>query len=86
MASQTRKPLRTVVWTHGSPPYALLYRDGNQAVPVELQSFRPDPTRVLTARGPKTKHAATVAFVRKPHGLQAVKSVTLSQETYVRVR
>jgi len=53
MAFQIRKPLRTLVWTHGSPPFALYYRDGTRSVPVELQSFRPDPTGVLTGGAKK---------------------------------
>ena len=40
--------LATKIWIAGSPrPFALFYQNGSDVVPVELQSFRPDPENYL---------------------------------------
>nr|QBK86704.1 MAG: uncharacterized protein LCMAC103_00330 [Marseillevirus LCMAC103] len=86
MTIAARKTLDTVVWIHGTPPYALYYKNGSKDVPVELQSFRPDPSRVLSDLA--KKYAATLTFEKKPFGIQGVRRMAVHgcKQIFVRVR
>ena len=75
--------LQTTVWLSGTPPYILYYTQGRRTIPVELQSFRPDPSRVLAVGA---RYAATVILEEKPHGIIDVRSVDVDGRRFVRVR
>ena len=64
---------KTKVWIVGSPPYALCYQqDPKTVVPVELQSFRPDPVYYLK----KTqKYRAILFFETKNYTLEFLRKV-----------
>ena len=68
---------KTKVWIVGSPrPYDLYYRNSsNAAVPVELQSFRPDPENYLNRN---QKYRAVLFFETKHRSLEFLRKVVVS--------
>ena len=62
----------TKVWIVGSPPFALCYQTASNTVPVELQSFRPDPENDLkTTR----KYRAVLFFETKNCPLEFLRKI-----------
>ena len=62
----------TKVWIVGSPPFALCYQNASKTVPVELQSFRPDPENYLE----KTrKYRAVLFFETKNCPLEFLRKI-----------
>jgi hypothetical protein len=70
----------TKIWIAGSPrPYVLCYRKAwhasKGAVPVELQSFRPDPENYLRKN---RKYEATLVFETNKPALEFLRRVIVS--------
>ena len=67
----------TKIWIAGSPrSYALCYQNASKVViPVELQSFRPDPEYYLEK---SQKYQATLVFETNEHTLKFLRKVIVS--------
>ena len=66
--------LETKLWITGEPhSYILCYRTASKrVVPVELQSFRPDPATYLRKN---KKYRATLVFESDTHSLEFLRRV-----------
>ena len=67
----------TKIWIGGLPhPYIFYYRNAAQrVVPVELQSFRPDPVNYLVQ---KRSYQGTLFFETDTHSLEFLRKVIVT--------
>ena len=67
----------TKVWIGGVPhPYVFYYQNASKrVVPVELQSFRPDPANYLDSN---RSYQGTLFFENRSHSLEFLRKIDVS--------